>query len=293
MKPAFDLNFAPCYGETVTLSNLVRRVTCENPGAFTFKGTNSFIIGRGRVAIVDPGPDDAMHLAALLRGIQGEKVSHIIVTHSHMDHSSLVAKLKLATGAVTYAGKLDSPSDRSIQLDASIDRRFQPDVILTDGDVLDGEGWSLQAISTPGHLSNHICLNLPEEQALLSGDHVMAWATTVVAPPEGHMGDYLASLHKLLQRRDEIYYPAHGPERQNPARLVRQILEHREMREAAIYDRVKAGKSDLQEIVADIYTDLDFRLHGAAALSTLAHLQHLMDQHLIEQLPNGTFKVAS
>ena len=279
----FDYNFAPRIGEAVELSPLIRRITCNNPSPFTFKGTNTFIVGRGHVAVVDPGPVDEEHLAALLNALRGETVSHILITHTHMDHSPLAAKLKAATGAKTYAA-ISPPNpkvDSGLRLDASIDREFKPDISLSDGDVVEGHGWALEAVFTPGHMANHMGFCLREEKALLAGDHVMAWATTVVAPPEGHMGDYMASLRKLLKRDDGIYHPAHGPEKRKPLTLVRGILAHRKMREEAIYNRVKAGDSTIGEIVANIYTGVDPRLHAAAGLSTLAHLEHLIERKMI------------
>ena len=285
----FDRNFEARHGQAVILSPDLRRVTCNNSSAFTFHGTNSFIIGRGQVAIVDPGPDNADHLAALLAAVKGETVSHIIVTHSHMDHSPLAAKLKAATGARTHAGLLHAKSVKSSGLEASIDHDFVPDVALHDGDVITGAGWTLESIFTPGHIGNHMAFALREDNALLAGDHVMAWATTVVAPPDGHMGQYMASLRKLLARDEVVYHPAHGPEHRNPASLVRGILAHRKMREEAIFDRVKAGDRRIADIVASIYADVDPSLHGAAALSTEAHLIDLVDNGRIFEAAPGIY----
>ena len=284
-KIKFDYNFEPQIDEAVELSPLLRRITCNNPGPFTFKGTNTFIVGRGNVTVVDPGPDDEAHLAALLNALRGETVSHILITHTHMDHSPLAAKLKAATGAKTCAAisPANPKADSGLRLDASIDRDFKPDISLSDGDVMEGQGWALEAVFTPGHMHNHMGFCLRQEKALLAGDHVMAWATTVVAPPEGHMGDYMASLRKLLKRDDAIYHPAHGPEKRKPLTLVRGILAHRRMREEAIYNRVKAGDRTIGWIVGNIYADVDPRLHAAAGLSTLAHVQHLIEKGRIEE----------
>ena len=281
----FDTNFEPPIDAAVALSPLIRRVTCNNPSAFTFKGTNTFIIGRGHVAVVDPGPDDGEHLAALLNAVRGETIDHILITHTHMDHSPLAAKLKSVTDGKTYCAvsPLKFATDSGIRLDASIDRDFVPDVRLQDGDILEGKGWSLEAVFTPGHMANHMGFCLREEKTLLSGDHVMAWATTVVAPPEGNMNDYMLSLRKLLTRDEEIYHPAHGPSSARPRALVRGILAHRRMREEAIYNRVKAGDRCVAEIVKNIYTDIDPRLHAAAGLSTQAHLVHLVERGKIRQ----------
>ncbi len=287
---AFDRNFEPPFGTAVALSPLVRRITCNNPGPFTFTGTNTFIVGHQSVAIIDPGPDDEAHLVALLSAVRGETVSHILVTHTHMDHSPLAAKLRAATGAKTYGAvsPAESKMTSDIRLDARVDHDFRPDVSLRDGDVVEGKGWALEAVFTPGHMSNHMSFGLKAEKALLVGDHVMAWATTVVAPPDGNMNDYMGSLRKLLKRDEAIYYPAHGPEKRKPLGLVRAILAHRKMRETAIFNRVKAGDGTIGEIVANIYADVDPRLHGAAGLSTLAHLQYLLEKGRIE-VRNGRY----
>jgi glyoxylase-like metal-dependent hydrolase (beta-lactamase superfamily II) len=286
----FDRNFEPPLGTAVRLSPLVRRITCDNPGPFTFTGTNTFIVGHQSVAVIDPGPDDAAHLAAVLNAVRGETVSHILVTHTHMDHSPLAAKLSAATGAKTYSAisPAKSMAVSDIRLDASVDHDFMPDVSLNDRDVVEGKGWALESVFTPGHMANHMSFGLKAEKALLVGDHVMSWATTVVAPPDGNMNDYMGSLRKLLKRDEAIYYPAHGPERRKPQALVRAILAHRQMREAAIFNRVKAGDSTIAEIVANIYADVDPRLHAAAGLSTLAQLEHLMEKGRIE-VRNGHY----
>ncbi len=279
---AFDLNFEPKYGHAVDLSPLLRRVTCNNPGPFTFTGTNTFIVGRGTVAIVDPGPDDGGHLAAILRATSGETVSHIFVTHTHADHSPLAAKLAEATGARTYGALFNRARHDGFRLDASIDETFSPDFAVGDSDVIGGTGWNLQGVSTPGHMGNHMAYALLEEKSLLVGDHVMAWATSIVAPPDGHMGDYMASLQKLLKRDDEVLNPAHGPLAKNPKKLTGGILAHRNMREEMVLARVKAGDRAVEDIVKAIYVDLDPKLHGAARLSTLAHLEHLVERALVE-----------
>lgn len=280
-KLTFDLNFEPGHGRVVELSPLLRRVTCNNPGPFTFKGTNSFIVGRGKVAIVDPGPDDDEHLTALLDGVRGETVSHIMITHSHMDHSPLAVKLQAATGAKIYGAMLNSKQDDGVRLDASIDHAFKPDVVVADGDVVEGAGWNLECVFSPGHLGNHMAFSLRQEKSLLVGDHVMAWATTIVAPPDGHMGDYMASLQKLQARDDDIFYPAHGPSAKSPGTLVAAILAHRIMRENMVLARVNAGDHSVADMVKAIYVGLDPKLQGAAELSTLAHLDHLVERGLI------------
>lgn len=275
----FDRSFEVTPGTAVQVSPLVRRVLVNNPSPYTFKGTSTFIVGSGQVAVIDPGPDDAVHLAALLDAVRGETVTHILVTHSHADHSPLARRLKAVTGAKTLAyGTVEAPSSSGLRLDASIDHDFAPDMTLAEGDVVNGPSWTLEALFTPGHMSNHMCFALQEEQALFAGDHVMAWATSVIAPPDGDMGQYFASLRKLLERDDHVYHPGHGPSKRDPLPLVRGYLAHRRMREEAIRARVQQGARSVDEIVASIYADVDPKLHGAAALSTTAHLDHLVEQ---------------
>lgn len=276
---SFDRDFDVAPGVAMAVSPLVRRIVVNNPSPYTFKGTSSFIVGQGQVAVIDPGPDDEHHLEALMAALKGETVTHILVTHSHADHSPLARRLKQVTGATTCAyGAVEAPAAAGLRLDASIDHEFAPDVTLAEGDAVTGPGWTLEALFTPGHMSNHLCFALKEERALFSGDHVMAWATSVIAPPDGAMGAYFASLRKLLGRDDQVYHPGHGPSRRDPLPLVRGYLAHRRMREEAIRARVQQGARTVPEIVAAIYADVDPRLHGAAALSTTAHLDHLVEQ---------------
>jgi glyoxylase-like metal-dependent hydrolase (beta-lactamase superfamily II) len=284
MDMEFDRAFDVAPGAVQELSPLVRRVLCGNPSPFTFKGTSTYIVGKGQVAIIDPGPADNDHLRALLAAVAGETVSHILVSHSHADHSPLAAKLKAATGATTFAfGGITPGSDDGLRLDASIDHDFVPGVALPDGAVIDGPGWTLDAIFTPGHMSNHMCFALREEHTLFSGDHVMAWATSVVAPPDGHMCDYMASLRKLVGRDDRLYLPGHGPGKADPQGLLRGYISHRRMREAAILTRVKEGDRTLEAIVRAVYAGLDPKLFGAAGLSTRAHLDHLIEQDRVRE----------
>lgn len=276
----FDREFAITPGRAEVLSPLVRRVVANNPSAFTFRGTSSFIVGQGEVAVIDPGPADDAHLAALLEAVRGETVSHILITHTHADHSPLAAALQKATGAKTFGyGPVPAPAGgEALRLDASIDHAFQPDVRLADGDTIAGRGWTLDGVFTPGHMSNHMCFALREERALFSGDHVMAWATSVIAPPDGDMAQYFASLGKLLERDDQVYHPGHGPSRPNPLPLVRGYLAHRRMREEAIRSSVDKGARSVADVVATVYAGLDSTLHGAASLSARAHLDHLVEQ---------------
>jgi glyoxylase-like metal-dependent hydrolase (beta-lactamase superfamily II) len=277
----FSREFDARPGEAVSLSPLVRRIVCDNPGPYTFTGTATYIVGRGKVAVIDPGPDDPRHLDAILEALGGETVAHILITHTHRDHSPLAARLKDLTGATTYGagphggGRLDPGTAR---LDAAGDADFHPDVTVGDGDVVEGKGFALETVATPGHTANHVSFALKEENALFSGDHVMAWSTSVIAPPDGNMAQYFASLRKLIGRKEAVYWPGHGPERREPQGFVRAFLSHRQMREAAILDRIRAGDRSIAQIVDAVYAGLDKRLHGAAALSTLAHLEHLIEQ---------------
>jgi glyoxylase-like metal-dependent hydrolase (beta-lactamase superfamily II) len=285
----FDRSFDVPPETTLNVSPLIRRVLADNPGPFTFKGTSSFIVGHGDVAIIDPGPDDDAHLKALLAAVKGETVSHILVTHTHLDHSPLARKLKQATGAriVGYGPVTNQTGQEGLRLDASIDDDFDPDIKLRHGEVISGKGWSLEGVFTPGHMSNHMSYALREEKTLFCGDHVMAWSTSVIAPPDGNMGQYFASLRLLLAREDDVYHPSHGPSRRNPKPLVRAYLTHRKMREEAIMVRLRAGDHRIAEIVKANYAEIDPKLHGAAGLSTLAHIEHLIERGLVRAVPEG------
>lgn len=282
-----DLDFE--YGEIQSVSPLLRRVIANNPGPFTFTGTGTYIIGHGQVAVVDPGPLDEAHLSALVKALDGETVSHILITHTHRDHSPLAARLKEITGAQTYAyGPHGSGPGTSankggdIRLDASGDTEFAPDVTIGHGDVIEGTGWRAECVFTPGHTSNHMSFALPEEQALLCGDHVMAWSTSVISPPDGNMANYMASLELLLGREETRYWPTHGPAVEKPNRFVRAFITHRRMREAAIVTQLGAGIVTIPEIVKRLYAEVRPELHPAAAMSVLAHMEHLIEQEKIE-----------
>jgi len=259
----------------------VRRLLCNNPSPFTFKGTVSYIVGRGKVAIIDPGPEDAAHSAALLDAVRGETVTHIFVTHTHRDHSPGVPAIKQATGAQVLAEgphRVSRPLHvgDGPRLDASNDIDFKPDRALADGEVVSGEGWTLEAITTPGHTANHMAYGFKEANVVFSGDHVMAWSTPVVSPPDGSMGDYMASLQKLAKRSEPIYFPGHGPEVRNAPRFVAAYILHRKAREASILNRLAKGETDIPSLVGAIYANLDPRLVKAAGMSVLAHLEDLV-----------------
>ena len=259
----------------------VRRLLCNNPSPFTFKGTVSYIVGRGKVAIIDPGPDDPTHNAALLDAIRGETVTHIFVTHTHRDHSPGVPAIKAKTGALVLAEGPHRPA-RALhvgdgpRMESSNDTDFRPDRALADSETVTGEGWTLQAIATPGHTANHMAYAFTEANIVFSGDHVMAWSTPVVAPPDGSMGDYMASLAKLAKRSEPIYFPGHGPAVTNAPRFVAAYILHRKAREASILNRLQGGESDIPTMVSAIYANLDPRLLKAAGMSVLAHLEDMV-----------------
>jgi glyoxylase-like metal-dependent hydrolase (beta-lactamase superfamily II) len=262
----------------------LRRIMCNNPGPMTFKGTVSYIVGRGRVAIIDPGPLNEPHIAALLEAVRGETVTHILVTHTHRDHSPAAARIKAATGAKTF-GEGPHRAARPLHIgeaprQESGDRDFIPDIALTDGDVVSGPDWALEAVATPGHTANHMAFALTGTDVLFSGDHVMAWSTPVVAPPDGAMSDYMASLDKLARRPETTYFPGHGGAVTDAPRFVRHFIRHRKMREQAILDQLAKGEADIATIVRAIYVGLDLRLTKAAGLSVLAHLEDMVARGL-------------
>jgi glyoxylase-like metal-dependent hydrolase (beta-lactamase superfamily II) len=282
----FDKRFDLPPGKVEEVYPGVRRLLCNNPGPFTFKGTVSYIVGSGRVAIIDPGPLDEAHIEALLDAVRNETVTHIVVTHTHRDHSPAAARIKAATGAPTFGegphrAARELHLDEAPRLDAGGDREFDPDFKLADGDVVAGDGWSLEAIATPGHTANHMAFALTGSEITFSGDHVMAWSTPVVAPPDGAMGDYMASLEKLLRRPETTYFPGHGGAVRDAPRFVASYIRHRRGREHAILSRLADGSSDIPTLVQGIYVELDPRLTRAAGLSVFAHLEDLVTRGLI------------
>jgi glyoxylase-like metal-dependent hydrolase (beta-lactamase superfamily II) len=256
----------------VTLEPLVRRLLAPNPSAFTHTGTETYIVGRGDVAVIDPGPDLAEHVAAIVAATAGERITAILCTHTHRDHSPASRPLQALTGAPIIGCAPLTMEDDGPRADAAFDADYRPDRVLVDGETVSGPGWTLEAVATPGHTSNHLCLALRESGALFSGDHVMGWSTTVVSPPDGDMADYMASLEKLVGRSDRIYYPAHGDPVREPQRFVRAVAAHRRQRERQILDLLERESLPIPTMVQSMYRGIDPRLHGAAGRSVLAHL---------------------
>ena len=284
-----DRTLLKASGKADELSPLVRRLIAPNPSPFTFTGTCSYIIGHGRVAIVDPGPESPEQLAALLAAIQGETLEAIVITHTHRDHSPGARALKAATGAriIGCAPHVEIKGDPSGRLDASHDMDYAPDDVMADGDIYAGAGFTLEAIHTPGHASNHLCFAIAQDLAmagdgaLLCGDHVMAWSTTIVAPPDGVMRDYMASLEKLGRREEALFYPGHGAPVQEPRRYMRALAHHRRMREQALLREIGKNALAIPALVDRVYSGLDERLKKAAALSVLAHMEDLVARNLV------------
>ena len=269
-----DLEFS--YGVSDTLSPLIRRVIAENPSPFTFHGTGTYIIGRGEVAVIDAGPDLTSHVEALLKALEGETVSHLLVTHTHADHSPATRHLKALTGAETYGFGPHAGGRAGDDVEEGADRDFVPDVALGDGDVIHGAGWTIEAVHTPGHTSNHLCFALKEEGALFSGDHVMGWSTTVVSPPDGDMADYMASLTRLNARPETVFWPTHGPAIEAPGEFTSALIAHRQAREVQIAKCLEDGLARIPDMVRRMYADVDPVLHLAAGRSVLAHLIHMV-----------------
>lgn len=259
----------------------VRRVLAGNPSAFTYTGTQTYIVGTGEVAVIDPGPDLPAHVAAILRATEGERIAAILCTHTHRDHSPASRPLAAATGAEIVGCAPLALDDDGPRADAAFDFDYAPDRVLADGETVAGPDWALTAMATPGHTSNHLCFALEGEGVLFTGDHVMGWSTTVIAPPDGDMTQYFASLDKLLQRDDEVYFPAHGPAVEKPRRHVRALITHRRMREKQILSLLEKGEDLIPQMVGHMYRDVDPRLHGAAGRSVLAHLVDLERRGLV------------
>lgn len=297
----FDKTFDLAPGKPDEVVPGVRRVLCDNGGPFTFKGTVTYIIGKGKVAILDPGPDDPAHIKAVLDAVRGETVTHVFVTHTHRDHSPAVPAIKAATGATIYAEgphRAARPlhEGEAPRMEASNDTDFRPDVALRDGEVVTGDGFTMEAITTPGHTANHMAFALRGRDLIFSGDHVMGWSTTIVAPPDGAMTDYMASLEKLGRRSEPVYLPGHGAAVQEAPRFVAGLTLHRKAREASILHRLGKGETDIATIVRAVYIGLDPRLTKAAGYSVLAHMEDLVARGLVKTdgppSINGVFRLA-
>ena len=294
-----DLNFE--YGKVDHVTPMIRRVIAENSGPFTFHGTGTYIIGHGKVAIIDPGPLLESHIDALLNAVAGETVTHILVTHTHRDHSPGAQPLKEATGAPVHAfgphtlgtAWANKPKKETL----SGDMEFEPDNIISDGDIITGTGWTIEAVHTPGHTNNHLCFALKEESVLFSGDQIMGWSTTVVSPPDGDMGDYIQSCRKLLARNDTTYWPTHGPCITDPKTHVAALIKHRENREDAIEEALRSGVGKIADMVSEMYKDVPSNLHVAAARTVHAHLIHMIQKGRVlcegEPTDQATFKIKS
>lgn len=267
------------YGEPQQVSPLIRRVVANNPGPFTFRGTGVYIIGRGEVALIDPGPDTASHLDVLMRALGDEKLTHIFITHSHMDHSPAARPLAQRTGAKIYASSTPiKPCEQDdVRMEAGDDLGFRPDIPVADGQRFSGPGWTLEAVATPGHTAHHMAYALVEENALFPGDHIMGWSTTIIGPPDGDMSAYLDSLVKVRDRDYATLWPTHGPPIREPRPFIEAYLSHRLEREAQVLTQLESGKRFIKDMVAEMYADVDKRLHPAACHSVLAHMIRLVE----------------
>ena len=265
------------YGVVDQVSPLIRRVIANNPGPFTFTGTGTYIVGKGEVAVIDPGPDQPEHLQAILDAVAGERVTHILITHHHLDHSPLARPLAEATGATIYGCAVKAPVvEDAVKLEAGYDS-FTPDVSLCGGGAtVAGPGWTFEAIATPGHTSNHICYALAEENACFTGDHIMGWSTTVVTPPDGNMGAYLDSLDLIRARNFTTLWPTHGPPITEPGPFIDAYKAHRLDRERQILAQLQAGETKIREMVPKMYVGVEPRLYPAAAHSVFAHVIELV-----------------
>ena len=279
----FDRNLDFEYGVLETVAPSVRRVVARNPSPFTFHGTGTYVVGHGRVAVIDPGPALDEHIEALARGLRSETVTHVLVTHTHRDHSPGCALLRRFTPASTYgfgphgSGRPKAGEEAEV-VEEGADFEFEPDIAVRDGDVIECDGFSFECVYTPGHTSNHMCYRLREERALFCGDHVMGWSTTIVSPPDGHMGTYIASLERLLDDDDRTYWPTHGAPIRDPKPYVESLVEHRRLRARQVEACLRDGIDTIPEMVKRLYHDLPAKMHPAAARSVLSTLTLLVEQ---------------
>ena len=271
------------YGSVSQIAPGIRRVIANNPGPFTFHGTGTYILGTGNVAVIDPGPDDEEHIGAILAALDGETISHILVTHTHMDHSPGCRPLQALTGAPTYAygphgaGKLE----QGVQVEEGGDMDFAPDHLVKHGDIIQGGDWTVECVYTPGHTSNHMCFALQEQKALFTGDHVMGWSTSIISPPDGDMAAYMRSLELLLERDDAVYWPTHGPSIIDPKTHVRAYIAHRIEREGQILKCIDEGTHSIRDMVPLMYRDTPEFMYPAAARSVLAAMENLLRKNQV------------
>lgn len=289
-KPKFKTDMKFAYGEPAEIAPGVRRIVASNGGPLTFHGTNTYLVGTSSIAVIDPGPEDEAHLAAILRAAGKNPINYILVTHRHRDHVDGTAALQKATDAITvaFAGTRNLGGAAGTKPTGAefVDLKFVPDRVLKDGDMIEGPDWCLEAIHTPGHAPDHVCFLLEQQNILFSGDHVMAWNTSVIAPPEGNMADYLASLERLLSCSADVFLPGHGGRIERPKRTVNAYLLHRRWREQAILDAIRRGNSTIKSLASEIYTEVPAAVAVAAALSVLAHVELLHARGLVTCVPN-------
>lgn len=291
MATAHDLADMPT-GTLLQISPRIGRVLAPNPSHFTYTGTQTYLVGTADLAVIDPGPQDEDHLAALVAAIGDRPVRAILCTHTHRDHSPAARPLSLRTGAPVIGCAPLTLEDDGPRADAAFDPSYDPDRILADGEQVAGEDWTLEAVTTPGHTSNHLCFALLQENALFTGDHVMGWSTSVISPPDGDMADYMRSMQRLLDRDDAVYYPAHGAPVPNPRRLVRGMMGHRKQREGQIIRFLERnGVSEIPAMVAEMYKGIDPRLHPAAGRSVLAHLIDLDGRGVAAVTEDGRWRL--
>ena len=317
MSIPYVTDIDPSYGNAVEVSSTVRRVVANNPGRFTFTGTGTYIVGRGQVAVIDPGPEDDEHVASILSAVGGEEITHIVVTHTHKDHSPASRALQTATGAPIYGfGGHPTPpleainrakpttwdalfpteeeleellksmpsakkDDSEHHQDEPGDMAFSPDFEVGHGDIIAGGTWTLEVVHTPGHISNHLCFGYKEERSLFSGDHVMGWSTSVIPEPEGSMNEYMDSLKLLLDRDDQFFYPTHGPRIPDPINFTESLINHRLDRENQILQCLKSGPKTIPDLVTEMYKETPHILHMAAGQSVFSHLVQLVENEVI------------
>jgi glyoxylase-like metal-dependent hydrolase (beta-lactamase superfamily II) len=288
----FLSEFDPRYGQLVQVAPGVQRVVANNPSKFTAWGSGTHLLGEDRVMVVDPGPDDPDHVAAVLAAVGDRTVTHLLITHAHADHSPAARAIQAATGAPTY-GIGPHPPGADDQSEEHGDVDFVPDVVVHDGDLLESDGLRVEVLHTPGHLSNHACYAELHRRCLFPGDHVMGWSTTVISPPAGNVADYVANLRRLLERDETVYFPTHGPPITDPQPYVRALIEHRLARERQILDQLSLGPRTIPQIVEVLYADVRPELHEPAGRSVHAHLLGLIDDGQVVADDDGRYRRSS